>query len=69
VPLVEILTLADSRSSIDAAWIYMVGKSLLAATGSPALYGELEEGGGVSREAILPEGILGILVGHEGNMS
>jgi len=41
VPLVETLpfcTLAGPRSSIDVAWIYMVGKGLLAATGSPACY-------------------------------
>ena len=41
VPLVETLpfcTLANPHSSIDVAWIYTVGKGLLAATGSPACY-------------------------------
>ena len=41
VLLVETLpfcTLADPCSSIDVAWIYMVGKGLLAAIGSPACY-------------------------------
>jgi len=62
VPLVETLpfcTLADPRSSIDVAWIYMVGKGLLTRL-LFGLYGGLEEGGGVFREVILPGGILGI---------